>query len=171
MRALSSQATFRSTPPLAVHRTRYRSARSRTAVSSPHGRTTAMPSSVDSGSTRRAIRSAANSWKDNAHQPGDSHDTALLKDGRFAYALGDSTAGDHDVFTSIWDSRSHTNDFNGDGHSDILLQNINTGAPYVWFTDGTSLIGNGPMVNELGPGWHGITGGDFNGDNRSDVLW
>src|SRR4029077_15699615 len=33
-------------------------------------------------------------------------DSALLSDGRFAFALGDMNAGDSDVYTSIWDTRN-----------------------------------------------------------------
>src|SRR4029077_7913169 len=39
-------------------------------------------------------------------QPNDTQDSALLSDGRFAFALGDMNAGDSDVYTSIWDTRN-----------------------------------------------------------------
>jgi ELWxxDGT repeat protein len=62
------------------------------------------------------------------------------------------------------------NDFNGDGHSDILWQNAR-GQASVWDMNGNSLIGGGPVTSNPGPVWTAIGTGDFNGDRRSDILW
>jgi len=65
------------------------------------------------------------------------------------------------------------NDFNGDGVSDVLLQNDN-GTVRDWLgqaPDG-NFVGNIDKVNILtGPEWHVIGTGDFNGDGYVDVLW
>jgi uncharacterized delta-60 repeat protein len=63
-----------------------------------------------------------------------------------------------------------TADFNGDGHSDILWQNLD-GTPAVWLTDGASLISGANVGFNPGPAWHEIGSGDFNGDDHSDILW
>ncbi|HVU17052.1 MAG TPA: immunoglobulin domain-containing protein [Candidatus Didemnitutus sp.] len=60
-------------------------------------------------------------------------------------------------------------DFNGDGKSDVLLQDTVTGECRVWLMSGTRVS----SVVSLGsrPGWTLIGAGDFNGDGKSDVLW
>ena len=60
-----------------------------------------------------------------------------------------------------------TNDFNGDGYSDILLQ---LGQQFAeWQMNGTSLTGGG-NIGALGAGWALSGIGDFNGDGHSDLL-
>jgi hypothetical protein len=62
------------------------------------------------------------------------------------------------------------NDFNGDGHSDILWQNTD-GTPAVWLTDGTNLVSGANVGFNPGPDWHEIGSGEFNGDGHGDILW
>ena len=64
------------------------------------------------------------------------------------------------------------NDFNGDGHSDILWRNDN-GTLTNWLgQDGGNFVGNYESgVLSLPEGWTVIGTGDFNGDGRTDVLW
>jgi serralysin len=62
-----------------------------------------------------------------------------------------------------------TGDFNGDGHSDILLQN-SSGEVDIWELNGASVIAAASVANP-GPSWHVKGTGDFNGDGFSDVLW
>jgi microcystin-dependent protein len=62
------------------------------------------------------------------------------------------------------------NDFDGDGHSDILWQNAD-GTPAVWLTNGTSLLSGSNVGFDPGTNWHEIGSGDFNGDGKSDILW
>ena len=65
-----------------------------------------------------------------------------------------------------------TGDFDGDGKSDILLQNSTDGACYVWEMDGLSLKtgGNGFVGWAAGANWQVKATGDFNGDGKSDIL-
>jgi len=62
------------------------------------------------------------------------------------------------------------NDFNGDGHGDILWQNQD-GTPAVWSVDGTHLISGSNVGFNPGAAWHEIGAGDFNRDGKSDILW
>ncbi len=111
--------------------------------------------------------------KNNVHngQPNDSPDSALLTDGRFAYALGSNgiNGGDIDVTTSIWDPRT-PRDFGADGHSDILWRNDN-GAASIW---DSGQIGNAHIISNAGvvpTSWHMSGKGDFDGNGHSDILW
>jgi hypothetical protein len=62
-------------------------------------------------------------------------------------------------------------DFNGDGNSDVLLQNANDGTCYIWELNGTGpLVGNGYVGWTPGKDWGAKGTGDFNGDGKSDVL-
>jgi len=61
-------------------------------------------------------------------------------------------------------------DYNGDGRSDLLLQNSATGECYAWLLDGKTLVGNGSVGWTPGSQWVARRGGDFNEDGRSDVL-
>ena len=63
-------------------------------------------------------------------------------------------------------------DFNGDGQSDLLWQN-DSGQVAGWGldTDGTTLTFGAEVGPNPGPSWHVIDAGDFNGDNKSDILW
>jgi Ca2+-binding RTX toxin-like protein len=78
-------------------------------------------------------------------------------------------------FTSIqagseW-SMLNTGDFNGDGKTDLLWKNTNTGQMAVWLMDGTTVAGGGFTGAQAGNDWS-ITGiGDYNGDGNADILW
>jgi hypothetical protein len=62
-----------------------------------------------------------------------------------------------------------TDDFNGDGTSDVLWRN-DTGADSIWLMkDGQiASVGNLPTVENT---WHIQGTGDFNGDHTNDILW
>jgi hypothetical protein len=64
------------------------------------------------------------------------------------------------------------NDFNGNGFSDVLLQNDN-GTVREWLGQpGGSFVSNISNVNFIPPAGNHIVGtGDFNGDGRVDILW
>jgi hypothetical protein len=74
------------------------------------------------------------------------------------------------AITTISLPRPPANDFNGNGHSDILWQFLD-GTPAVWTVDGTSLVSGSNVGFNPGSDWHEIGSGDFNGDGKSDILW
>jgi subtilisin-like proprotein convertase family protein len=61
-------------------------------------------------------------------------------------------------------------DFNGDGKSDLLWQNLD-GTPAIWSLDGTSLNFGANAGFNPGAAWHEIGSGDFNRDGKADILW
>ena len=61
-------------------------------------------------------------------------------------------------------------DFNDDGHSDILWQNV-SGQAAIWEMNGTNIIGSALVGANPGPSWKEIATGDFNGDGHSDIMW
>jgi hypothetical protein len=63
-----------------------------------------------------------------------------------------------------------TGDFDGDGKSDILWLNKNTGQAVIWLLNGTTVIGGGSAGSAANP-WTIAETGDFNGDGKSDILW
>jgi VCBS repeat protein len=62
-------------------------------------------------------------------------------------------------------------DFNGDGKSDLVWRNTQTGDNLVWFMDGATQIGTGalPAVPDLN--WRLAAVVDLNGDGKPDLLW
>ena len=67
------------------------------------------------------------------------------------------------------DVLSKGEDQNADGNSDILWHNLNSGANYAYFMDG-STIDQGAVINPSTPGWQAYRG-DFDGDGVGDVMW
>ena len=57
-----------------------------------------------------------------------------------------------------------SNDFNGDGFSDLLWQN-SSGAAAIWEMDGTSTIA-ATIIGNPDPSWHAVASGDFNNDGH-----
>jgi hypothetical protein len=63
-----------------------------------------------------------------------------------------------------------TGDFNGDGRSDIVLQDASTGNVAIWQLNAAgTAIASGAVIGGAA-GWNVITSGDFNGDGRSDIA-
>jgi hypothetical protein len=63
---------------------------------------------------------------------------------------------------------SRTNDFSGDGRSDILWRNTSTGANQVWLAANSATQ---QAINTVNAVWRIAGTGDFNGDGRGDILW
>jgi len=63
-----------------------------------------------------------------------------------------------------------TNDFNGDGQSDILWENVGSGDHGIWIMNATvpAVWINLPTI---ALNWRIVGTGDFNGDGQSDILW
>ena len=105
--------------------------------------------------------------------PVDSPDSALLSDGRIAYAIGNAepSSGDTDVMTSIWRARDVSHDFDGDGKSGVLWRH-DSGQVYFWEMDGLGIKAEGSVAHAPVPtDWHIQGAGDFDGDGNNDVLW
>ncbi|MEP7310264.1 MAG: VCBS repeat-containing protein [Acidobacteriota bacterium] len=70
-----------------------------------------------------------------------------------------------------------TGDFSGDGKTDILWHNAQTGHIQVWLLDGTRIAGRQDITSEngqdaaVGPPWRIVGAGDFNGNGTSDIVW
>ncbi|MBY0299787.1 MAG: FG-GAP-like repeat-containing protein [Methylobacterium sp.] len=65
-----------------------------------------------------------------------------------------------------------TNDFNGDGRSDILWRDTSPSFfVSTWQMNANGQPGSMPRIGQVGPAWVIQGTGDFNGDGRSDILW
>jgi hypothetical protein len=62
-------------------------------------------------------------------------------------------------------------DFNGDGSSDLVLQNSSTGDVAVWLLNAAgTAIASGAVIGGSGTTWKVIGTADFNADGTSDVV-
>jgi hypothetical protein len=61
-------------------------------------------------------------------------------------------------------------DFNGDGKSDILLRDTNTGAVKLWLMNGGVVFPGGTIAG-IATNWQIVAQRDFNGDGNADILW
>jgi VCBS repeat-containing protein len=89
----------------------------------------------------------------------------------FVYHATDGVADSNDVTVQINVGARTTRDFNGDGKSDIPLQN-DSGQVYFWEMNGLLTNGEGSVLHApVTRDWHFQGTGDFDGDGKSDLLW
>jgi hypothetical protein len=63
-------------------------------------------------------------------------------------------------------------DFNGDGVTDILWRDNNSGTVAIWFMNGGMQVQSTTNLGALPPNtWTIAQTGDYNGDGMSDILW
>ena len=74
------------------------------------------------------------------------------------------------IASMLTGAASSGHDFNGDGKSDILLQNAVDGSCYVWNLNNKALVDSGYVGWAPGKDWVAKGTGDFNGDGKSDIL-
>jgi hypothetical protein len=63
------------------------------------------------------------------------------------------------------------NDFNDDGSSDLLWQNVSNGNLAVWFMNGTSILSEQSLGVESNTAWQLVGSGVFNTSGYNDLLW
>ena len=66
--------------------------------------------------------------------------------------------------------KTNTHDFNGDGISDILSRDTNTGDVKLWLANGGVNFPGGTIAN-MATNWQIVAQRDFNGDGKADILW
>lgn len=64
-------------------------------------------------------------------------------------------------------------DFNGDGKTDVALQNITDGRLVVWYMNGPAFLGAAFLNNGIAPelAWRAVSVADFNNDDKPDILF
>src|SRR5262249_32530957 len=60
--------------------------------------------------------------------------------------------------------------FAGNGFSDVVWQNTNTGTATIW-TNSAGTIPSGSASFGTPTSWQVVGIGDFNGDGKSDIMW
>ena len=63
-----------------------------------------------------------------------------------------------------------SHDFNGDGRSDLLWRDSNSGLVANWEMNGNAALASGGVGAETS-NWQIVGTGDFNGDGNADILW
>ena len=64
-----------------------------------------------------------------------------------------------------------SNDFNGDGRSDIYWRSTSSGFNDLWTMNGMTISGSARVYGEANQAWKVVGTGFFNGDAKADVLW
>ncbi|MBK8010733.1 MAG: FG-GAP repeat protein [Deltaproteobacteria bacterium] len=88
--------------------------------------------------------------------------TYVISDGGFVNMNAKTQPG-HSHFT--------TGDFDGDGQSDVLVQNDLTGDVELALFDGLEVRDFRPFYEESNTAWRIVGSADFDGDGHDDILW
>ncbi|MDF5721153.1 MAG: VCBS repeat-containing protein [Rhizonema sp. PD37] len=107
-------------------------------------------------------------WRNPSNQGGDPYSTS---NNAVWLENGSNTTGAYlQTLDSNW-SFSFA-DFNGDGKSDIFWNNSATGENKIWLMDGSTITNATDASQNIDSlsGWT-PTLADFNGDNKTDILW
>jgi hypothetical protein len=93
----------------------------------------------------------------------------------FNYTIADGNGGTDTAraFVTVAQKGQTPNDFDGDGHSDILWRNIN-GSVSTWAVRGdgrADQVQQGVFNGGASPSWTILETLDRNGDGRADILW
>jgi FG-GAP-like repeat len=90
-----------------------------------------------------------------------------------AWVTGQNNAQAAGTHVVNWDDyvfeRFPAEDFNGDGRSDVVLQNQSTGDVAEWLMDGNAIIA-GAVISTPGANWRIIGTGDTNLDGNADII-
>ncbi|KJU82971.1 Peptidase M23 domain protein [Candidatus Magnetobacterium bavaricum] len=71
---------------------------------------------------------------------------------------------------SDWEIKA-TEDFNGNGKTDVLWQDVTTGDVALWLMDGAKIAGSGYVARAVPSNWQIQATADYNGDGKTDILW
>jgi len=74
------------------------------------------------------------------------------------------------VTTTLIIGHEVSNDFNGDGVTDVLWRNSTNGSIETWLLNGGQMSGGGALGN-VSSAWQFAATGDVSGDGTTDVLW
>jgi hypothetical protein len=129
------------------------------------GNTLYTPSSCPNAQRRRQR------WDLNGDQTSD----VLMVDSTASKMLGIWFMNDHTIASGraigpVNGRSIATGDFDGDGLSDILLRDENTGDLSVWLMNGAQIRAESGFIGSPGSSFKVAGTGDFNGDGKDDIL-
>jgi len=73
-------------------------------------------------------------------------------------------------FTVTFVQSPAASDFNGNGGSDLVWQNLATGDRSIWLMNGTN-FSSSAYLGAISTDWKIVATGDLNGDGKPDLLW